>query len=317
MDIISEESEERLSEFLPLISENPGSWMCIHVNMAPVNKEAFNNEALSRQVLDEIYRISVQIAQKMYDLGLSEMDGRIFVFEDSDVLALFVSEIPSQSEEVIKKLRSEFVAKRLAHILFTSSMKDKLASLISLSRDKAASAEEIKMKKLAVDVAGDVFSWKEPNPKITDAIQKMRAQRTTGVILVVDDDLIARGLVASALKKEYKVVQAKNGKGGITAYINHAPNMVLLDIHLPDHTGHEVLNRIKLLDPEAYVVALSADSVADNVVTSLSEGSAGFIKKPFSVDKLLAYIQKCPTLGPEARARALGWSTMSSPFKIK
>ncbi len=83
-------------------------------------------------------------------------------------------------------------------------------------------------------------------------------------------------------------------KTGITAYINYAPHVVFLDIHLPDRNGKEVLDKIKLIDPESYVVMLSADSIADNVISTKSKGSVGFIKKPFSKEKLIQYIEKCP-----------------------
>lgn len=314
MDIIKEDSEERLAELLPLIAEDPGAWTCIHVNIAAVNSEIYNMEGLNKQVLDKLQRVNIQMAQKMYDLGLGQREGRIFIFEDSDIFALFLNDGGSP-EELVEKIHQEFVAKQLDSIFHSYSMRDKLDGLMTLSKDKMRSAQDIKLKKLAAEACESIFQWTEPNIRLTQSIQRKRRNRTDGVILVIDDDLIARGLIASALKKQYKVIQAKDGKDGIGAYIQHAPNLVLLDIHLPDHNGHEVLNRIKLLDPEAYVVALSADSVADNVLSSFSEGSVGFIKKPFVLDTLFSYIDKCQSLGSEAKIKALGWSTFMFPTK--
>jgi len=308
MDLIVEESEQHFTELLPVIAEDAAAWGCVHVHIAPLHEEALIRDGLSKQTLERIRRISLQIAQKMHMLGMDALEGRIFVFGDGDVMALFLSGAAGVPETV-EKLRQEFIAKGLGHLFQSYGMQDKLASLLALSEEKRATAEDFKSKHRAAEAAETIFEWDEPNPKLTAAIQKKRAQRTSGVVLVIEDDLITRGLVASVLKKEYTVVQAKDARSGITAYIDHAPNIVLLDIHLPDFNGHEVLDRLRLLDPEAYVAMLSADSVTENVVTAHEHGAAGFIRKPFTKEKLIGVIERCPTVGSAALLKALGWGS--------
>lgn len=114
-------------------------------------------------------------------------------------------------------------------------------------------------------------------------------------------------MVATYLKKEHQVILARDAKTGIMHFIDSAPDVVFLDIHLPDMKGHEVLKRLRLLDPTAYVVMLSGDSVRENVAFAQEYGAAGFIRKPFPKERILQYVQQCPTMNTHATVRALGW----------
>ncbi len=79
-------------------------------------------------------------------------------------------------------------------------------------------------------------------------------------------------------------------------YTNIAPDILFLDINLPDVTGHELLEKILILDPDAYVIMLSGNCDRDNITQAISKGAKGFIAKPFTKDKLFQYIDRCPTI---------------------
>ena len=85
-----------------------------------------------------------------------------------------------------------------------------------------------------------------------------------------------------------------DGQGALMGYVNKAPDVLFLDIGLPDIDGHAVLEKIFKLDPDAYVVMFSGNKDRDNVMKAVELGAKGFVGKPFTSEKLLQYIQKSP-----------------------
>ena len=61
---------------------------------------------------------------------------------------------------------------------------------------------------------------------------------------------------------------------------------LILDINLPDVTGHDLLERILLIDPDAHVIMLSGNADQTNIVQAMSKGAKGFIAKPFELKEL-------------------------------
>ena len=77
-------------------------------------------------------------------------------------------------------------------------------------------------------------------------------------------------------------------------YVTHAPDVLFLDIELPDITGHDVLQKVLEMDPDAFVIMLSGNGNKENIFKAMKTGAKGFVGKPFTKDKLLQYILKCP-----------------------
>ena len=77
-------------------------------------------------------------------------------------------------------------------------------------------------------------------------------------------------------------------------YVNKAPDVLFLDIGLPDINGHDVLERLFKLDPQAYVVMFSGNGDRENVLKAVELGAKGFVGKPFTQEKLIQYIEKSP-----------------------
>lgn len=309
MEIVTKQSEQGLVSMLEHIQKKPGDWISLHINIAPLHKQMLHQEGLSNVVLAKIRKISMQIAQKLYDSGLSAFDGKIMVFEDSDVLALFKKQTDSL-ETVLEKLRSEFTKSGMLDLLVIEEMSEKLAQLVSLSEEKGYTASEYFMKSRAVEIGENLSAWVGPEPELTEALQKKRHSRPSGCILIIEDDVMVRGLLATMLQGTHQIIQAKNAENGIIAYIDQAPNIVFLDIHMPGLNGKDTLMYLRQIDPEAYVVMLSGDSSSHNVIQTQAQGAAGFVRKPFTKEKLLEYVKICPSLQPKALAKNLGWYEM-------
>lgn len=115
-------------------------------------------------------------------------------------------------------------------------------------------------------------------------------------VLIVDDVEYSRQLLRNAIlsvannealrTKRFKFVNASNGHDTIAKIEQHNPDLIFLDIELPDLNGIEVLKRIKAKNPGSFVIMVSGESTMDNVRGSLSNGAAGFIVKPFSAVKV-------------------------------
>lgn len=127
-------------------------------------------------------------------------------------------------------------------------------------------------------------------------VAQEREQRNHDVVMVVEDDLFARNIATSALKGKFKVVEVSDGAKAAPEYLSHSPDIVFLDIHLPNKKGDEILAEIMEIDPKAHVVMLSADAAQDRVMKCVKSGAKGFIAKPFKGEKLYDYIRKCPTI---------------------
>jgi DNA-binding NtrC family response regulator len=117
--------------------------------------------------------------------------------------------------------------------------------------------------------------------------QNMKAK-----ILVVDDDVDLRILLASVLEDYYDVVQASNGAALQKAFSQPPPDVVLLDVVLPDADGLALLPQIKKRWPDTEVIVLTGHGTISMAVEAGRGGAYNFLAKPFENQKLLADV-KC------------------------
>ena len=120
-------------------------------------------------------------------------------------------------------------------------------------------------------------------------------------ILLVDDvdysrQLLRNNIMALAneglLKyKTYSFFNASNASGAVALYNLHTPDVIFLDIDLPDTSGLELLTQFKQDRPTCFIVMISGVSTLENVQQSIKAGAATFIVKPFTGDKILAAIR--------------------------
>ncbi|MBI3135180.1 MAG: response regulator transcription factor [Bacteroidetes bacterium] len=112
-------------------------------------------------------------------------------------------------------------------------------------------------------------------------------------ILVIDDEPQILKLLQIALETEdYKVVPASTGKEGLLLAVNHQPDLVLLDLGLPDIHGQEVLKKLRDWYSRP-VIILSVQNTEDDIVKALDNGATDYLAKPFRTRELLARIRSC------------------------
>ena len=111
------------------------------------------------------------------------------------------------------------------------------------------------------------------------------------LILIVEDDAPIRNLITTTLKAhEYKYLTAQNGENAIMQASSHNPDIVLLDLGLPDIDGVEVIKKIRTWS-EMPIIVISARSEDNDKIEALDAGADDYLTKPFSVEELLARIR--------------------------
>lgn len=110
-------------------------------------------------------------------------------------------------------------------------------------------------------------------------------------ILVVEDDNPVRNLITTTLKaNDYRYITATNGEGAVLEAASHSPNIILLDLGLPDIDGVDVIRRIRSWS-NVPIIVISARSEDSDKIDALDAGADDYLTKPFSVDELLARLR--------------------------
>ena len=129
------------------------------------------------------------------------------------------------------------------------------------------------------------------------------------LILVVEDDGTVRNLITTTLKSnEYRYLTAPNGENALAAASTQQPDIVLLDLGLPDMDGVEIIRRIRSWS-QMPIIVISARSEDADKIAALDAGADDYLTKPFSVAELLARLRVT-----QRRLAALGNQSGESVF---
>lgn len=111
-------------------------------------------------------------------------------------------------------------------------------------------------------------------------------------VLIVDDSLIIRKKISKILENlgHDVVFDATNGKEAIDAYIKYKPDLVSMDITMPDMDGITAVKHIIKEDKEAKIIMVTSHGQEDMVIKSIQAGAVGYILKPISEDKMAQVI---------------------------
>lgn len=129
------------------------------------------------------------------------------------------------------------------------------------------------------------------------------------LILVVEDDKAVRTLITTTLKAhDYRFIEAVNGETAILAATSHNPDIILLDLGLPDMDGVEIISRVRMWS-NVPIIVISARSEDSDKIGALDAGADDYLTKPFSVDELLARLR-----ATQRRLAIMNADTTSSEF---
>lgn len=113
------------------------------------------------------------------------------------------------------------------------------------------------------------------------------------LVLVVDDAAFMRMRLKNVLVQDgHEVIEAGNGVEAIEMYRQHRPDLVMMDITMPEMDGITALKKILQDDPSAKVVICSALGQESTVIEAIKSGAKDFIVKPFQPERILDAVKK-------------------------
>jgi len=133
--------------------------------------------------------------------------------------------------------------------------------------------------------------------RITTNSRTIRATTNTDMskaplILVAEDEDSNYELVKIVLAKRYRLLRAKNGIEAVTYCEDEHPNLILMDIRMPDMNGLDATRIIKEVNHDIPVIALSAFAFEENIQEAMAAGCDEFMAKPFRVEDLIDMVEK-------------------------
>lgn len=113
-------------------------------------------------------------------------------------------------------------------------------------------------------------------------------------VLIVDDAAFMRMMIKDILSKNgYEVVaEAENGRRAVELYHEHKPDVVTMDITMPEMDGIAAVKEIKKADPQARIVMCSAMGQQMMVMEAIQAGARDFVVKPFQQERVLQALEK-------------------------
>jgi two-component system, cell cycle response regulator DivK len=113
-------------------------------------------------------------------------------------------------------------------------------------------------------------------------------------ILIVEDVEMNRDLLVQLLEDDYELVEATDGKQGLEMAARERPDLILLDISLPEMDGWEVTRRIRADEAlkQIPIIAVTAHAMAGDEEKAYAQGCNGYLSKPIDEDELWAKVEK-------------------------
>lgn len=289
MIVIDQHAETKLINALDALRDQPGSTRCLHFPLAGTAHG----------------KTSADIRQKVIEsaqLLIPSQEPQIYLCEDGDIFIL----APALSSKDAHKLALEIAgflgvpADADIYALYEMSQQvNKVADLIEakFARRKKAMEIELRNREMAMQERKRhaILHGIKPQDQLQDMAAR-RKEREQPELMIIEDDGFSCRLVENVLQKKYQLTALHTAERALETYIRLAPDVLFLDINLPDVTGHELLEQIMKIDPSAYVIMLSGNSDRDNISMAMGKGAKGFIAKPFTREKIHQYIERCPTI---------------------
>ncbi|MGH1398210.1 MAG: response regulator [Alphaproteobacteria bacterium] len=290
MLVITQKAETTFLETLKECWENFPTHRCLHLRISQIEQDT---QACCDKTLEALRGF------------LEDHSAQIYVCHDNDIFVLtryitrrHVDDFLAFLTPKLKPALSEKTPFGLAYLFeigvdwpkLRTICKRKIESIqIGIDRQK-----RLKEKKEKIVAENRNEALGKIDLDLISSLAMRRDQRTQPEIMVVEDDPFSQKLVANALKKQYSLSMTDDGQGAIMNYVHKAPDVLFLDIGLPDMNGHEVLKKLFQIDPGAYIIMFSGNGDKENVMKAIELGAKGFVGKPFTQEKLLQYIQKSP-----------------------
>lgn len=112
-------------------------------------------------------------------------------------------------------------------------------------------------------------------------------------LLIIDDESQMRKLLRMTFSSFFECINSPTGQEGYQAAITLKPDLIILDLGLPDISGLEVLKKIRIWNEELPILILSAEGDPQIIVEALNAGADDYVTKPFDISLLMARVNVC------------------------
>jgi CheY-like chemotaxis protein len=289
MLVIAENAENKLMQDLKSCWETLPKHRCLHLQISRLPCDQGMNIKLWLEVILNEFRSAVDA-----------QEGTFYVCRDRDLFILTRTLTHKRVEDVLSnlapKLTPALLSPGLASLFEIGVDWPKLRSICyqKLEAIEIENARKNQKKREELEKVSKEAALRTINPDLIKSLEARRTKREEPLIMIVEDDPFSQKMIGNALKNNYNLSMSNDGAGALMSYVTNAPDVLFLDIGLPDINGHEVLERLFKMDPNAYVVMFSGNGDRENVLKAMQLGAKGFVGKPFTKDKLIAYIEKSP-----------------------
>lgn len=283
MQIVRESPEHHLLTYLEKIKSQPQGWVsvCAHFS-GKINHETLISKPKSiKSFFETLHKESEQTLSAASEMLKDVKDCVVYHFKDGDVFVL--ARPSSPKEQALLKDVHEKLKKVAAPVP---------CSFKALAGDMYNVQKMVDSRLLAGRCYEAYIAMSDCNKCSTIGIRRKRREEPS--VLIVEDDQFTGTYAMNIINKETESTLVKSGEDAIIDYIEQAPDIVFLDIHLPGLTGLKTLDAIMHIDPEAHVIMLSVDAVKTSIMEAYQKGASGFLKKPFSKERLLITVGKSP-----------------------
>ena len=141
------------------------------------------------------------------------------------------------------------------------------------------------------NVGGMSISNRSVNNMRTLRVSSHPDQKAMKTILVAEDEESNFELVRIVLQKRYNLLRAHNGIEAVTMYEEDKPDLILMDIRMPEMDGLDATRIIKEVNQDVPIIALSAFAFPENIREAKAAGCNDFLAKPFKVEDLIEIIK--------------------------
>lgn len=281
---------------------------CLFARLLAAGMDSDSEESSNLQFLQlKFFHIGLRPAEEEIKeiLGntLKGKKAKIYLMEDGDV----VLEWSGQSDFIVERIIAAFMDEYGQYVEeymkasdftcyydFLYNGEDLKLECYRKQGKKTKSAQKL-LEYFMNDQLIETFS------RTIQLIQMQRSFRTAPHFLVVEDQAFSQTIITSILK-DYTVHVVESVAEAVLTYMEKCPDIVLLDINLPDLSGHDFANLINKIDEDSYVVMVSGNKYHKDIKISKANNVKGFLSKPFKKEQLLdhvdRYYMKCKKKSP-------------------
>lgn len=280
---VSDYADVKFNQIMNNIIHSPKSWenwVCLHVFASEIKEFTPGEKQYIKEAIDS------------YIDGLDE-EGFLFLCEHGDVLLMS----DSMETEMLQKVEYDICQLiRCVRDLQLSAWRydlpnDVLSLFDHINQDSGFYQKVIDQ---LIDLNDDIRDISTVISELMDAdiLEDLPFLEEVKNVMIVEDDLLSLQMASNALKNSCKLIEAENVKQALHYFAYYNPEIIFLDINLPDGNGLDLLKHIKQNNPECHVVMISSHNSNENILRAIDDGASDFIAKPFVKSALVEQLEK-------------------------